>query len=80
MAWNVWGPVVTVATGSSVITWTEVVHLDVTQGCMARHVMKVYTTKVNFTLIYHISSINVKQILTNSITDKNNKSIMTLLG
>ena len=34
MVWNVKKCVVTVVTGNRVITWTEPVHTDVTQGCM----------------------------------------------
>ena len=46
MTWNVWGPVVTVATGSSVITWTEVVHLA---GVHGKACDEGIHNKVNFT-------------------------------
>ena len=41
MVWSVKNCVVTVATGNRVITWTEGVHTDVTQGSMEINVIKV---------------------------------------
>ena len=38
MVWSVKKCVVTVATANRVITWTEPVQTDVTQGCMERNV------------------------------------------
>ena len=42
MAWTVENHVVTVATGNHVITWTEVVHSDVTMGCLDLNVLQVF--------------------------------------
>ena len=41
MVWTVENRVVTVATGNHVITWTEIVNLDVMMGCLVLNVLQV---------------------------------------
>ena len=53
MVWSVKNCVVTVATGNHVITWTEAVHTDVTQGCMEINVTWVIGDQVFFQHFLH---------------------------
>ena len=73
MVWSVDRHVVTVATGSSVITWTEVVHLDVTLVFMAISVTLVvqFIYRIYLTFFNVVSNGSILLPLNNHIGIKN---------